>query len=165
MATPERPPAGAGPGVARRLIGSRGLGPYFGGNAASASGTWFQNLAASILVYRLTHSAFLLGVLNFVQFMPVLLLAPWAGSIADRVDRRRLLLCTQLVSTVVSATLAALAFAGAAGEWVVIALSGALGVATAVGVPAQQALIASLVDEEDVPQAVALNSMTFNLAR
>jgi MFS family permease len=97
--------------------------------------------------------------------MPVLLLAPWAGSIADRVDRRRLLLCTQLVSTVVSATLAALAFAGAAGEWVVIALSGALGIATAVGVPAQQALIASLVDEEDVPQAVALNSMTFNLAR
>jgi MFS family permease len=97
--------------------------------------------------------------------VPVLLLSPWAGSLADRVDRRRLLLCTQLVSTALSATLAALAFAGDAGEWVVIALSGALGIATAVGVPAQQALIASLVAEEDVPQAVALNSMTFNLAR
>src|SRR4051812_16096284 len=154
-----------GPGVAWRVLRQRDFGLYFVGNASSASGTWFQNLAASILVYRLTHSAFLLGVLNFVQFMPVLLLAPWAGGIADRVDRRRLFLCTQLVSTVVSATLAALAFAGAAGAWVVIALSGALGVATAVGVPAQQALIASLVDEEDVPQAVALNSMTFNLAR
>jgi MFS family permease len=154
-----------GPRAAWRVIRSRSFGPYFVGNAASASGTWFQNLAASILVYRLTHSPFLLGVLNFCQFTPVLLLSPWAGSLADRVDRRRLLLCTQLASTALSATLAALAWGGAASVWVVIGLSAALGVATAVGVPAQQALIASLVDEEDVPQAVALNSMTFNLAR
>jgi MFS family permease len=147
------------------VIRLRSFGPYFFGNAASASGTWFQNLAASILVYRLTQSPFLLGVLNFCQFTPVLVLSPWAGSLADRVDRRRLLLCTQLVSTALSATLAGLAWGGAADEWVVIGLSGALGVATAVGVPAQQALIASLVEEEDVPQAVALNSMTFNLAR
>lgn len=147
------------------MIRSRSFGPYFFGNAASASGTWFQNLAASILVYRLTHSPFLLGVLNFCQFTPVLVLSPWAGSLADRVDRRRLLLCTQFASTALSATLAALAWGGRADEWVVIGLSAALGVATAAGVPAQQALIASLVDEEDVPQAVALNSMTFNLAR
>jgi MFS family permease len=147
------------------VIRSRSFGPYFFGNAASASGTWFQNLAASILVYRLTHSPFLLGVLNFCQFTPVLVLSPWAGGLADRVDRRKLLLCTQLVSTALSATLAALAWAGAADEWVVIAISGALGTATAAGVPAQQALIASLVEEHDVPQAVALNSMTFNLAR
>ncbi len=78
---------------------SRNFGPYFVGNAASASGTWFQNLAASILVFRLTHSPFLLGVLNFCQFVPVLLLSPWAGSIADRVDRKRLLLITQVVAT------------------------------------------------------------------
>jgi hypothetical protein len=65
-----------GPRAAARVLRSRSFAPYFVGNAASASGTWFQNLAASILVYRLTHSAFLLGVLNFSQFLPILVLAP-----------------------------------------------------------------------------------------
>jgi MFS family permease len=157
--------AAVGPSVAWRVIRSRNFGPYFVGNASSASGTWFQNLAASILVFRLTHSAFLLGVLNFCQFVPVLLLSVWAGNLADRVDRKRLLLITQLVATSLSAILAALAFGGHAGAWVVIGFSGALGVTSAFAVPSQQALIAALVDEEDVPQAVALNSMTFNLAR
>jgi MFS family permease len=135
------------------------------GNAASASGTWFQNLAASILVFRLTHSPFLLGVLNFCQFVPVLVLSPWAGSIADRLDRKRLLLITQVAATALGGTLAVLAFDGRASEWVVIGFSGALGVTSAFAVPSQQALIAALVEEHDVPQAVALNSMTFNLAR
>src|SRR5207249_10580624 len=91
-----------------RVLRSRNFGPYFLGNAASASGTWFQNLAASILVYRLTHSPFLLGVLNFCQFMPVLLLAPWAGTLADRVDRRRLVFATALASAALSGALAGL---------------------------------------------------------
>jgi MFS family permease len=147
------------------VIRSRTFGPYFVGNAASASGTWFQNLAASILVFRLTHSPFLLGVLNFCQFVPVLVLSPWAGGLADRVDRRKLLLGTQLVSTALSAILAALAWGGVATEWVVIGFSAGLGVMSALAVPAQQSLIAALVPHEDVPQAVALNSMTFNLAR
>ena len=97
--------------------------------------------------------------------MPVLVLSPWAGSIADRLDRKRLLLATQLVATVLSGALALLAWGGAATEWIVIGFSGALGVTSAFAVPSQQALIAALVEEEDVPQAVALNSMTFNLAR
>jgi MFS family permease len=147
------------------VIRSRNFGPYFAGNAASASGTWFQNLAASILVFRLTHSPLLLGVLNFCQFAPILVLSPWAGSFADRFDRRRLLLVTQLVATVLGGTLAALAWAGSATEWVVIGFSGALGIVTAVSTPSQLALITALVDESEVPQAVALNSMTFNLAR
>jgi MFS family permease len=154
-----------GPSAAWRVIRSRNFAPYFAGNAASASGTWFQNLAASILVFRLTHSPFLLGVLNFCQFVPVLLLSPWAGGLADRVDRRKLLLGTQLAATALSATLAALAWGGHATQWVVIGFSGALGIVSAASVPAQQSLIAALVEEEDVPQAVALNSMTFNLAR
>src|SRR5581483_3504780 len=128
-------------------------------------GTWFQNLAASILVFRLTHSPFLLGVLNFSQFVPVLVLSPWAGGLADRVDRRKLLLGTQVGATALTGVLAALAFAGDATEWVVIGFSAGLGVLSAMSVPAQQSLIAALVDEVDVPQAVALNSMTFNLAR
>jgi hypothetical protein len=77
-----------GPAAALRLIGSRDFGPYFVGNALSSSGTWFQNLAGALLVYRLTHSAFLLGVLNVAQFAPVLLLAAWTGLAADRVKHR-----------------------------------------------------------------------------
>src|SRR5574338_1060687 len=87
-----------GSSSAWRMLRMRNFGPYFVGNAASASGTWFQNLAASVLVFELTHSALLLGVLNACQFGPVLLLSPWAGRIADAVDRRRLLICTQLIA-------------------------------------------------------------------
>ena len=76
------PRPATGPREALRLIGSRNFGPFFAGNAASATGTWFQNLAAALFVYRLTHSAFLLGVLAFSNFIPVLLLAPWTGSAA-----------------------------------------------------------------------------------
>jgi MFS family permease len=157
--------AQVGPGAAWRVIRSRNFGPYFVGNAASASGTWFQNLAGSILVFRLTHSAFLLGVLAFCQFAPVLLLAPWAGSWADRYDRRKLILGSQFAAIAFSAGLAALAWNGLATAWVVIGCSAALGVTSAISAPAQQALITSLVGPSDVAQAVALNSMTFNLAR
>ena len=80
----------AGPRAVWRIVRRRDFGPYFLGNALSASGTWFQNLAAALLIYRLTHSALLLGVLNFSQFIPILVLTPWAGSLADRVDRRKL---------------------------------------------------------------------------
>jgi MFS family permease len=162
---PEAPRPPAGPRAALSLIRSRQFGPYFVGNAASASGTWFQNLAAQLLVYRLTHSPFLLGVLNFCNFIPVLVLAPWAGSAADRFDRRRLLIATQVAATALSATLAALAWSGAADEWVVIAFAFGLGVASAFSAPASTAFISQLVGREDLPSAVALNSMTFNIAR
>ena len=161
----EQPRAATGPLAALRLIGHRNFGPYFVGNAASASGTWFQNLAAALLIYRLTHSAFLLGVLNFCNFVPVLLLAPWAGSAADRFDRRRLLFVTQLGSTALSAGLAALAWAGLARVWVVIACAAALGVGSAFAAPAGAALIGELVPREELASAVGLNSMTYNLAR
>ena len=154
-----------GPGEALRLIRNRNFGPYFIGNASSASGTWFQNLAASLLVYRLTGSAFLLGVLNFCNFVPVLLLAPWAGSAADRFDRKRLLLATQLGSAVVSAALAALAWAGLASVSVVIACAVVLGIGSAFAAPVSQALIGDLVPRAELGSAVALNSMTYNLAR
>jgi MFS family permease len=158
-------PATTGPAAAVRLIGHRNFGPYFVGNAASASGTWFQNLAAQLLVYRLTHSAFLLGVLNFGNFIPVLLLAPWAGSAADRLDRRRLILVTQLGSTALSGLLAVLAWRGAAPVWVVIVCALCLGVGSAFSAPASQALLGDLVPRSELQSAVALNSMTFNLAR
>src|SRR5215213_5329004 len=95
--------ATVGPAAAWRVLRTRSFGPYFVGNAASASGTWFQNLAASILVWRLTHSPLLLGVLNFANFIPVLVLAPWAGAVADRVNRRTVALVTQLCAATLSA--------------------------------------------------------------
>jgi MFS family permease len=154
-----------GPAAALRLIAHRNFGPYFIGNASSATGTWFQNLAASLFVYRHTHSPFLLGVLQFATFIPVLLLAPWAGSAADRFDRRRLVLSSQLCATALAGLLAGLAWAGLAPVAVVITVSLGLGVVSAFSAPAAQALIADLVPREEIQSAVALNSMTYNLAR
>jgi MFS family permease len=154
-----------GPREAFRVATKRNFGPYFVGNALSASGTWFQNLAASLLVYRLTGSAFLLGVLNFAQFIPVLVLAPWAGNAADRYDRRKLLIGSQSVAVVLSVTLGLLAFADLVTPAIAIGCALGLGVVSAFAAPAQQALVASLVEPRDLGSAVALNSMTFNIAR
>ena len=104
-------------------------------------------------------------MLNFSQFIPILLLAPWAGGASDRWNRRSLLLVTQSVAVVLSAGLGLLAYLDLAPTWVVIADAVALGVVSAFSAPAQQAMITQLVDEPEVPTAVALNSMTFNLAR
>jgi MFS family permease len=154
-----------GPAAALRLIGHRNFAPYFIGNASSASGTWFQNLAASLFVYRHTHSPFLLGVLQFATFLPILLLAPWAGSAADRFDRRKLVVVSQLAATALGATLAALAWAGLTPVWVVMLCSLGLGVVSAFSAPASLALLADLVPRSQLQSAVALNSMTYNLAR
>ena len=135
------------------------------GNAASASGTWFQNLAAALLIYRQTHSPFLLGVLTFANFVPVLVLAPWAGSVADRFDRRHIVFATQASSAALSATLAVLVWLGLAPVWVVIVFGLGLGVGSAFGNTAAMALVGDLVPRADLGSAVALNSMTFNLAR
>src|SRR5215210_8877865 len=110
-----------GPAAAFALLRRRSFGPYFFGNALSASGTWFQNLAAALLIYRQTHSELLLGVLNFTQFLPILVLAPWAGGAADRFNRRTLLLVTQAVAIALSGALGLLAHWGLARPAVVIA--------------------------------------------
>jgi MFS family permease len=104
-------------------------------------------------------------VLAFSNFVPVLLLVPWTGSAADRFDRRRLLLATQITATVLTATLAALTWVGLASVWVVMLCAFGLGVATAFATPAAFAMIGGLVPREELGSAVALNSMTYNLAR
>ncbi|HET7566815.1 MAG TPA: MFS transporter [Gaiellaceae bacterium] len=157
--------AATGPVAALRLIRHRNFGPYFFGNAASASGTWFQNLAAALYVFERTHSPFLLGVLQFGNFVPVLLLAPWSGSAADRLDRKRLLLVTQVAATAISGALAAVTWTGHVSVPLVIGCAVCLGVASAFSAPASQALIGDLVPRSELQSAVALNSMTFNLAR
>lgn len=148
-----------------QVLRSRNFAPYFVGNAASATGTWFQNLAAGILVYRLTHSALLLGVLTACQFGPVLLLSPWTGGLADRFDRRRLLIGTQSTAAVLSGALALLVWSGVDPPWLVILFATGMGVTTAISNPTQMALVGSLVPREDLTRAVALNTTTFNLAR
>jgi MFS family permease len=163
-AEPEPPPI-TGLRAVARVLRQRDFFPFFVGNAVSASGTWFQNLAASLLVYRLTGSALLLGVLNFAQFAAILVLAPWTGSVADRFDRRKLALAMQSMATVVSTALAVLAFTHHATTTVVILASLVLGVVTAFSTPAQMALVSSLVEPRDIQTAVSLNSMTFNIAR
>ena len=146
-------------------MGSRNFGPFFAGNAASATGTWFQNLAAALFVWRATHSPLLLGVLAFSNFVPVLLLVPWTGSAADRFDRKKLLLATQVAAFALTGTLALLTWAGLARVWLVMLFAVGLGVAMAFATPAAFSLIGGLVPREELGSAVALNSMTYNVAR
>ena len=149
----------------REVLANPALRLYMVGNTLSSVGTWFQNLAAAILVFRLTGSTLLVGVVNFAMFIGALVLAPWAGSAADRFDRRRLLLVNQIAAAVVTGALAAVVLAGRETTLIVIIASALLGLTFAFTVPALLALVPLLVPREDLEPAVALNSVTFNLAR
>ena len=148
-----------------RVLTDRSFGTFFLGSSLSNVGTWFQNIAAGLLVYELTRSTLLVGAVNFAQFLGTVLLAPWAGAAADRFDRRQLLLVTQLAAAVGGAGLAGLTVADRVGPVVVVAAALLLGLALAFMVPALLALVPLLVDEADLEVAVSLNSVTFNLAR
>lgn len=148
-----------------RLLSSRRFGSYFAGNAISASGLWFHNLAAGILLYRMTGSALALGALAVTQYAPTLLLVSVAGRAADRFERKRVLVVTEVSAATLAGTLALLVAVGAATPAVVLALSFGLGVVQAFTTPTAAALVPALVDPRDLPTAVALNSLTFNLAR
>jgi MFS family permease len=158
-------PAATGPRAAFGLIASRRFGPYFVGNALSAMGVWFHNLAAALLIFRETGSEFLLGMLAASQFLPTLLLVSVAGSVADRYDRQRVVLVSQLAAMGFAVAVAVLAFADALPVWLVLVLSLGMGIATAFTAPASGALVPALVEQRDLGSAVALNSMTYNLAR
>ena len=147
------------------LIFDPNFGPFVLGNLLSNCGTWFQNIAQALLIYRLTGSTFLVGVVNFAQFVGVFVLAPWAGNAADRYDRKRLLVVTQLSAVAVTAVLAALSAADLAPSAVVIVLAFILGLSTAFAIPAMQALVPLLVPIEDLGPAIAINSVSFTLAR
>jgi predicted MFS family arabinose efflux permease len=148
-----------------RLLGERNFAPYFYGNLIANSGTWFLTLAAGILIYRRTDSAFLLGVVGFSSFAGVLLLVPWTGTAADRFDKRRLLLVTQGAASVIAAGLTAVVMTGHDTTAVVILFVLAIGLVQAFTWPALQAIIPDLVSPEQVGSAIALKSLTHNLAR
>ena len=155
--------------TARALLRDRTFGPYFFGNLVSNCGTWLQNIAAAVVVYRLTGSTVLVGAVSILQFSASLILSPWAGALSDRFDRRRLLLGGQILSAVSAGALAVwtglVGIEGLPGPWPIFVTAGLLGIGFAISVPTMQALVPALVEPADLDQAVALNSVTFNLAR
>lgn len=135
------------------------------GAFTSTVGTWMQKVAQSWLLFDLTQSSFYLGLDDFLGQLPILLLTLIGGVIADRHDRRRLLMGSQYVQMATAFTLAALVYWDLVRIWHILALSFATGVAQAFGGPAYQSLVPSLVEKKDLPNAIALNSIQFNLAR
>jgi MFS family permease len=150
---------------ALRALQSRNYRLFASGQLASLIGTWMQTVAQSWLVYRLTDSALLLGLTGFASQIPVFVLAPLGGVIADQVDRRRILIWTQATMMVLALLLAALTLAGVVEVWQIFVLAALLGVANAFDIPARQAFVVSLVARSALPNAIALNSSMFNGAR
>ncbi|SEG91672.1 Predicted arabinose efflux permease, MFS family [Actinacidiphila yanglinensis] len=138
---------------------------YFWGYSVSIAGTWMQTLALAFLVLHLTGSGADLGISTGARFLPLALLGPFGGLIADRYDRRRLLYLTQSASAAVAVAFALMTGLGAASFGGVVALSLALGVLTVFDNPARQSLIGDLVPREQLANAVTLNSVSVNLAR
>jgi MFS family permease len=135
------------------------------GACSSSIGTWTQLSAQNWMVLALTGSAFYLGLDAFLQQLPIMLFTLIGGVLADRRDRRRTLLASQYVQMATATTLALFVFFGIVQIWHILLLSFTTGLAQAFGGPAYQALIPSLVDKKDLPNAVALNSIQFNVAR
>ncbi|MCU0223920.1 MAG: MFS transporter [Acidobacteria bacterium] len=131
----------------------------------SLTGSWMQGLAQGWLVWRLTQSTFLLGLVGFAQLAPVLLLGLVGGVAADRFERRRIVLATQVVALAQSVALAALTLSGRITVGQVLALATVMGVVNAFDFPGRQSLISELVEREDLGNAIALNSTIFNGAR
>jgi MFS family permease len=139
---------------------------FFAGQSVSLIGTWMQRIAMPWLVYHLTGSAFLLGVVSFAGQIPTFLLAPFAGVLTDRFSRYRVLLVTQIVSLLQALTLAILALTGDIQIWHIVTLSIALGCINAFDVPSRHSFVIEMVEKkEDLGNAIALNSMMFNGAR
>ncbi len=135
------------------------------GAFTSSVGTWMQEVAQNWLILTMTGSAFLLGLDAFLGDAPFLVFSLFGGVLADRVDRRRILLSSQIVQLSSAFLLAGLIFGGTIHVWVILTLSFVVGFAQSFGGPAYQALVPTLVDKEDLGNAVALNSIQFNLAR
>ncbi len=139
--------------------------PLLGGNFTSNIGTWMQNVAQGWLVLTLTNSAFWLGVVGFAGSIPFLFFTLFGGVIADRVNKRRLLLVTQTIMMLLAFLLAGLTYFHAIGVWGVAAIAFVNGMAMAMNAPSYQALVPRLVKREDLTNAIALNSAQFNMSR
>jgi MFS family permease len=134
------------------------------GACTSSIGTWMQIVAQGWLIYRLSHSAFLLALDQFLGGIPIFLFSLIGGVVADRVERRKILLASQYVQMASAGLLTILVATGLVHVWHILCLSFVSGFAQAFGGPAYQALIPTLVEKEDMPNAIALNSIQFNVA-
>ncbi len=162
-AGPEKaPPLGAS---MVRALAHRDFRLFFAGQFISLIGTWMQGIAQSWLVYRLTGSSVMLGLVGFAGQIPVLLLSPMGGSLADARSRHRIVMASQAASMLLAFALAGLTLSGTVQLWHVFALATLLGVVNAFDIPARQSFLVQLVGRDDLMNAIALNSSMFNGAR
>jgi MFS family permease len=148
-----------------RALSNHNYRLYAVGGVVSNTGTWMQRVAQDWLVLQLTGSGTALGITTGLQFLPILLLSPYAGLIADRFPKRRLLQVTQLMMAGPALLLGLLAVTGVVQTWHVYVLAFAFGVGTAFDAPARQSFVSEMVSKDDLSNAVGLNSASFNVAR
>jgi MFS family permease len=160
-----QPPREVARGGIRRVLSQAPFRYLVSGLLLSNTGMWFQNLASAILVYKLTHSSLQVGIVNFAQFGGTLLLTPLSGNAADRLDRRRLLVGSQVFASLVTAALALLTLAGKTGSWMVVFAAAGVGISIALRTPAQLALVPQLVERRDLESGISLNSIASSLPR
>ena len=153
--------------VAWRALRHRNFQLFFSGQLISLVGTWMQSVAQSWLVYRLTGSALLLGSVGFASQIPVFLFAPLGGITADRVNRRHIVIATQVAAMVLALILAVMTLSHAIDHriWLIFVLAALLGVVNAFDIPGRQSFLVDMVGKEDLMNAIALNSSMFNGAR
>ncbi|HVF32333.1 MAG TPA: MFS transporter [Acidimicrobiales bacterium] len=165
--SPDDRPAGKARGIrhAARAFRHRDFTIFWLGALASNTGSWVQNLAVPYVLYQVTESAFWVGLATFTQFLPVMLLGPLAGSIADRFDRRKVLLTTQCLMAVAALALWAAWAAGVRSPGAILALVAVAGVFGGINIPSWQSFVNDLVPRKDLLSAVTLNSLQFNAAR
>jgi len=148
-----------------RAMQHRNFQLFIAGQLISLIGTWMQNMAQLWLVYRLTHSAVLLGVFGFASQVPMLFLSSLGGYVGDRYERHRGVIATQTISMILAFVLAGLTLTHLINEWELIAIAFLVGIVNAFDVPIRQAFLVQMVGREDLPNAIALNSSMFNGAR
>ncbi len=149
-----------------RALRSRDFRLYFAGQLISVAGTWMQQIAMGWLVYRLTNSALVLGLLGFASQLPILLFGALGGVWSDRMDRRRLMMWTQSLAMIQALALALLAWQGWITPTILLLLAFLLGCINALDMPARQALVVHLVeDRAQLPNAIALSSFIMNATR
>jgi MFS family permease len=146
-------------------LGNREFALFWSGQAISQTGTWMQQFAQGWVVTTLAASAFALASVNFAASIPILIVTPFGGVAADRMERRRILLVTQSVLAVLAVLMGVLVQAGHLRLWQVWSIAAVLGLATAYDLPAYQSFFPQLVEREDLSQAIALNQATFHGSR
>jgi MFS family permease len=148
-----------------RALRHRNFQLFFSGQLISLTGTWMQSVAQAWLVYSMTKSPLLLGSVGFASQIPVFLVAPFGGITADRVNRQRLIITTQICALILAGVLAWLTLSGRVQVWHIFLLAALLGIVNAFDIPGRQAFLVDMVGKEDLMNAIALNSSMFNGAR